>query len=256
MFKIGPLSLAQPTALAPMAALTDPVFRRLVDEIGDAGWLVSEMISAEGMRRRNRRTLTMLHEFPSRIPQFIQLFGSEPDALADAARIVAAETSFSGIDINMGCPVPKVMRNGAGAALLGDLRRMALLIRAVRAASPLPLTVKVRLGIARINVLDSARVAESEGADALAVHFRLKTDGYLKPSDWTMAGEIQSRLRIPLVGNGDVETAELACHRLETVDAVMIGRGAIADPFVFSRIAGKTDDGGGVEADCPSVSAN
>ena len=139
---------------------------------------------------------------------------------------------------------PKVMRNGAGAALLGDLRRMALLIRAVRAACPLPLTVKVRLGIARVNVLDSARVAESEGADALAVHFRLKTDGYLKPSDWTMAGEIQSRLRIPLVGNGDVETAEQACHRLETVDAVMIGRGAIADPFVFFRIAGKTTTAG------------
>ena len=244
MFKIGPLSLAQPTALAPMAALTDPVFRRLVDEIGDAGWLVSEMISAEGLRRRNRRTLAMLQEFPARIPQFLQLFGSEPDALSDAARITAAETSFSGIDINMGCPVPKVMRGGAGAGLLGDLRRMARLVRAVRNACRLPLTVKVRLGIARINVLDSARVIESEGADALAVHFRLKTDGYVKSSDWSTAEEIKARLHIPLIGNGDIDSMEQAFHRLETVDAVMIGRGAIADPFVFSKIAGKPTKAG------------
>ncbi len=198
------------------------------------------MVSAEGLRRCNRRTRDMLRDFPARSPQFLQLFGSEPDALAEAARLVAAETVFSGIDINMGCPVPKVMRSGAGAALLGDLRRMAGLIRAVRAACPLPLTVKVRLGICRVNVLDSVRVIEAEGGDAVAVHFRLKTDGYHQPADWSLAAEIKSRLRIPLIGNGDILSVSDAWSRLETVDAVMIGRGGLANPFLFSEIAGQS----------------
>ena len=121
--KIGNLILEQPTVLVPMAGLTDRVLRQLMDEISGCGMLVSEMIAAEGLRRRNRRTMEMIADFQTRTPQFIQLFGANPDALAEAAAIVSAETAFAGIDLNMGCPVPKVVRSGAGAGLLQDLPR-------------------------------------------------------------------------------------------------------------------------------------
>ena len=239
MLKIGKLSLHQPTVLAPMAGLTDRVLRQLADETGGCGLLVSEMIAAEGMRRRNRRTLEMIADFKTRTPQFIQLFGANPDALAEAAAIVTAETAFAGIDLNMGCPVPKVVRLGAGAGLLQDLPRLAEVVAAVRRSTPLPLTVKVRLGFNKVNVMETSKIIEEQGADAVAVHFRLKSEGYTGNARWELAAAVRENLHIPLLGNGDIMTAAFALEKLQTVDGVLIGRGALANPFIFREIAGQ-----------------
>ncbi|MBN2345235.1 MAG: tRNA-dihydrouridine synthase [Candidatus Aminicenantes bacterium] len=238
MLRIGSLSLEQPTVLAPMAGLTDRVLRQLTDETGGCGLLVSEMIAAEGLRRRNRRTLEMIAGFPSRAPQFIQLFGADPGGLAEAAAIVAGDTGYAGIDLNMGCPVPKVVRSGAGSGLLRDLPRLAAVVAAVRRATRLPLTVKVRLGFHALNVMETTRIIEQEGADAVAVHFRLQSDGYAGSARWDLAAAIKEGLRIPLLGNGDIMTPDFALEKLQTVDGVLIGRGAVANPFIFREISG------------------
>ena len=240
MLKIGNLTLEQPTVLAPMAGLTDQVLRRLMDETGGCGLMVSEMIAAEGLRRRNRRTLEMIAGFATRTPQFIQLFGANPEALAEAATIVSAETAFAGIDLNMGCPVPKVVRSGAGSGLLQDLPRLAAVMAAVRSSTRLPLTVKVRLGFSKVNVLETTRIIEAQGADAVAVHFRLKSEGYTGSAHWELAAAVKENLRIPLLGNGDIMTAAFALEKLRTVDGVLIGRGALANPYIFREIAGES----------------
>ena len=239
MLQIGSLSLAQPTVLAPMAGLTDRVLRQLMDEIGGCGAMVSEMIAAEGLRRRNRRTMEMVAGFPTQAPQFIQLFGAVPEALAEAAAMVTAETNYAGIDINMGCPVPKVVRSGAGSGLLQDLPRLAAVLAAVRRSTTLPLTVKVRLGFNQVNVMETTRVIEQEGADAVAVHFRLRSDGYKGEARWDLAAAIREQRRIPLLGNGDITTLDFALEKLRAVDGVLIGRGALANPFLFREIAGR-----------------
>ncbi len=239
MLKIGKITLEQPTVLAPMAGLTDRVLRQLADEIGGCGLLVSEMIAAEGLRRRNRRTMEMIAGFKTRAPQFIQLFGANPEALAEAAAIVSAETAYAGIDLNMGCPVPKVVRSGAGSGLLQDLPRLGAVVAAVRLSTTLPLTVKVRLGFNKVNVMETTKIIEQEGADAVAVHFRLKSDGYTGSARWELAAAIKENLRIPLLGNGDIMTLAFALEKLKTVDGVLIGRGALANPFIFREIAGQ-----------------
>jgi len=239
MLKIGKLTLEQPTVLAPMAGLTDRALRQLMDEIGGCGLLVSEMIAAEGLRRKNRRTLEMIADFKTRTPQFIQLFGANPEALAEAAAIVSAESAFAGIDLNMGCPVPKVVRSGAGAGLLQDMPRLAAVVAAVRRSTPLPLTVKVRLGFNQVNVMETTRIIEEQGADAVAVHFRLKSDGYTGNARWELAQALRESLRIPLLGNGDIMTSAFALEKLQIVDGVLIGRGALANPFIFREIAGQ-----------------
>jgi tRNA-dihydrouridine synthase B len=239
MLKIGKLILDQPTVLAPMAGLTDRVLRQLMDEIGGCGAMVSEMIAAEGLRRRNRRTMEMIANFPTRTPQFIQLFGANPEPLAEAALIVAAETAYAGIDLNMGCPVPKVVRSGAGSGLLQDLPRLAAVVAAVRKSTSLPLTVKVRLGFNKVNVLETTKIIEEEGADAVAVHFRLKSEGYAGSAHWELAAAVKENLRIPLLGNGDIMTLAFSLEKLQTVDGILIGRGALANPFLFREIAGQ-----------------
>ncbi len=222
-----------------MAGLTDRVLRQLADEIGGCGLLVSEMIAAEGLRRRNRRTMEMIDALPTRTPQFIQLFGANPEALSEAAALVSAETAYAGIDLNMGCPVPKVVRSGAGSGLLQDLPRLAAVVAAVRRSTALPLTVKVRLGFNKVNVLETTKIIEQEGADAVAVHFRLKSDGYAGSARWDLAAAIKENLRIPMLGNGDIMTPAFALEKLKTVAGVLIGRGALANPFIFREIAGQ-----------------
>jgi tRNA-dihydrouridine synthase B len=238
MLKIGNLTLEQPTVLAPMAGLTDRALRQLMDEIGGCGLLVSEMIAAEGLRRRNRRTLEMIAAFKTRTPQFIQLFGANPEAMAEAAAIVSAETAFAGIDLNMGCPVPKVVRSGAGSGLLQDLPRLAAVVAAVRRNTALPLTVKVRLGFNQVNIMETTKIIEEQGADAVAVHFRLKSEGYTGQAHWELAAAVKENLRIPLLGNGDIMTAASALEKLQIVDGLLIGRGALANPLIFREIAG------------------
>jgi len=223
-----------------MASLTDVAFRSLVSELGGVGLLVTEMISADGLVRRNRRTLEMMRGPGDATPLFIQLFGSSPEPMAAAARMVADETDFDGIDINMGCPAGKVIRKGAGAALMKDPVLAARITAAVRSAAPkLPLTVKMRLGFDRINAAEFLTAVQAEGADAVTVHFRLQCHRYRVPADWEFAAELRAISRVPLVGNGDIMTVEDARQRIRQVDGIMIGRGAVMDPLIFYRLAGK-----------------
>jgi nifR3 family TIM-barrel protein len=236
--KIGSIDIKYPAVLSPMAALTDIVFRRLIDEIGGVGFMVSEMISAEGIRRGNRKTVEMMRSHDFKSPQFLQLFGPEPEAMAEAAKFVENETGFHGVDLNMGCPANKVVKREAGSALLKNPPQIARIVRAVRGCTSLPLTVKIRLGYMQVNVEEVVDVLESEGIDALTVHFRLKAHRYDTPADWDYAQTVKERFSKLVIGNGDIFTVADAKERLQRVDAVMIGRGAIEDPLIFHKISG------------------
>jgi len=225
--------------MAPMASLTDVAFRGLVAELGGVGLLITEMISAEGLLRRNQRTMGMIRGPGETTPVFMQLFGESFQSMAEAAAMVAQETDFDGIDINMGCPAGKVIRKGAGAALMKDPVKAAKIVSAMRRAAPdLPLTVKMRLGFDRVNAVDFLEAVQGGGADAVIVHFRLQCHRYRVPADWSHADSLRLIARVPLVGNGDVMTESDARMRLEQVDGVMIGRGAVMDPLIFHRLAG------------------
>jgi len=237
--KIGNLHLKHRTILAPMASLTDIVFRRVVDEIGGVGLMVTELISAEGLRKKQDRTLSMIRSFDFNTPQFIQLYGSEPESFVDAVKYIEAETDFSGIDINMGCPVRKIIKKRAGAALLKDPKKIGEICRKVRKVISIPFTVKIRLGYEEENVFEILKVHENEGVDAVTVHFRLKTDGYSSEARWEYAERIKERSGLRIIGNGNILNRDEALERLNLVDGIMIGRGAISNPFIFAEIQDK-----------------
>lgn len=240
--KIGNLEISYAAIPAPLASITDIVFRKLLDEIGYAGYMVTEMISAEGLRRRQRKTLDIIEpgNFQFKTPQFIQLFGSNPAQFTDAVKFIENETKFSGIDINMGCPAPKINRKGGGAALLKEPLKAGTVIREVRMNTKLPVTVKLRLGYDSVNIMEMVKIAESEGVDGIAIHFRLRSDGYTGHARWEMASAIKECLqnKTVFIGNGDIKTAEEALEKLKIVDGVMIGRGSVINPFIFGEIAG------------------
>lgn len=238
LLKIGDLELKHRTVLAPMSSLTDIVFRRVVDEIGGIGLMVTELISAEGLRRKQRRTLEMIRTFDFKTPQLLQLFGSEPEAFAESAKLIEDETNYSGIDINMGCPARKVVKKGAGSALLQDPLKIGEICSAVRKVISLPLTVKIRLGYEYENLHEVLNVLVGEGVDAVTIHFRLKSDYYSGDARWEFAEGLKERFDTVLIGNGDIKNRTDALKRLELVDGIMIGRGAIKNPFIFSEIAG------------------
>lgn len=238
--KIGNLLLKHRTILAPMASLTDIVFRRVVDEIGGVGLMVTEVISAEGLRRKQDKTLSMIRSFDFNTPQFIQLFGSEPEQFTDAVKYIEEETDFSGIDINMGCPVQKIIKKRAGAALLKDPKKIGEICRKVRKVISIPFTVKIRLGYEEENVFEILKVLENEGVDAVTVHFRMKTDRYSSEARWEYAERIKERSGLKIIGNGNILTRDEALERLNIVDGIMIGRGAINNPFIFAEIQDET----------------
>ncbi len=234
--KIGNLLLKHRTILAPMASLTDIVFRRVVDEIGGVGLMVTELISAEGLRRKQGKTLSMIRSFDFNTPQFIQLFGSEPEQFIDAVKYIEEETDFSGIDINMGCPVRKIIKKRAGAALLKDPKKIGEICREVRKVISIPFTVKIRLGYEEENVFEILKILENEGVDAVTVHFRMKTDRYSSEARWEYAERIKERSGLKIIGNGNILNRDEALERLNIVDGIMIGRGAINNPFIFAEI--------------------
>ena len=239
-FRIKQLSIKYPVIPAPLASITDIVFRKLLDEIGCAGYMVTEMISAEGLRREQARTLYMIRPGDFKTPQFIQLFGSKPEPFIDAVKYVENETAFSGIDINMGCPANKVIKKGGGAALLKNPVQAGAIVREVKKNTRLPVTVKIRLGFAEDTVFEMIKILEEEGADAVAVHFRLREDGYKGTAKWHYAPLIKEKLKkdTVFIGNGDIKTAAEAKEKLKIVDGVMIGRGAVINPLIFAEIAG------------------
>src|SRR6266699_1113144 len=237
-FSIGNVRIDPPLALAPMAEVTDTYYRSLIKELGGAGLVVSEFISAEGLTRKNDRSRGMLAFSEDERPVAIQIYGGDPDRMDDAAAIVE-EQGVDIVDINMGCPVRKIVNNGAGSALLKDFDRAARVVEKIRRRVKIPVTVKVRKGWESDDVLPLLKRFEEIGVAAIAIHGRTRNEAYTGASDWGYIAYVKSQLTIPVWGNGDVKTAADAIRMFEQtgVDGVMIGRAALHNPFIFRDIA-------------------
>lgn len=237
--RLGPHLLRNPWILAPMAGVSEMPFRVIAQELG-AALCPTELVSAAGLVRASARTQKYLRHAGSERPFVVQLFGGDPAQMADAAAM-ARDAGADVLDVNMGCPVPKVTRNGAGSALLCDPARAAAIVRAVGSAGP-PVTAKIRAGWdhAHVNAVEVARALEEAGACAIAIHPRTRAQGYSGRADWSLIARVKSALRVPLVGNGDVRTpADARRMRAETgCDAVMIGRAALGNPWIFRELNG------------------
>lgn len=238
MFKIKDVVIDPPLVLAPVAGHTDSLFRRAVKGLGGCGLVVSELASTEGMTRRQGRTEHITRFGEEERPVAIQIFGADPARMAAAAAMVE-EMGADIVDINCGCPVKKVVRQGGGSQLLRDLRRMERIFRAVRGAIRVPLTVKIRAGWDRgsINALEVLRIAEDCGVDALAIHGRTRSDFFSGKADWGIIAEVKARARIPVMGNGDVFAPGDAgrMFRETGVDGVMLGRGVMSNPWLIRQ---------------------
>jgi tRNA-dihydrouridine synthase B len=224
-----------PLVLAPMAGITDFPFRRICKEFG-AGLVFSEMVSVEALIREHKRTHGMLHTDPAERPVAFQIFGSKPSSMAEAAHIVSqGEVDF--LDINMGCPVPKILKSGAGAALLRNLGLAREIMSAVVQTSKVPVTVKIRLGwdAKSIVAVDMAQAAEAAGITAVTVHARTKVQGFSGHADWDMIKTVKKSVGIPVIGNGDVRSPQDAKRMLDETgcDGVMIGRAIQGYPWIF-----------------------
>jgi tRNA-dihydrouridine synthase B len=237
--RIGELLIRPATVLAPMAGLTDTVFRRVIRSLGACGLIMTEFTSAEGLTRNSARTLRYLYFDEDEHPIAGQIFGSDPRVMASAAGLIE-DLGFDQADINLGCPVKKVVKCG-GSGLLRDLPHLEKLLRAVRAAVRLPLTIKIRSGWDEntIVAVEVARMAEQIGIEAIAVHPRTRMQGYAGSADWKIIGDVKHAVDIPVIGNGDIRTPEDAERMVEETgcDAVMIGRAASSNPWIFRQIA-------------------
>ena len=222
--------------LAPMAGYTESPFRRLIKEIEPTTVLVSELVSAEALRRRNEKTLHMV-EFTPEEKEFygVQLFGNEEKAFIEAARVVE-EIGADFIDINLGCPSPKVVGSGYGSALLRDPDSTTKLIETLVKNTSLPVTVKMRLGFYDDSALIStAKKFESAGIAWLAIHGRTTKQKFMGQADWEPIYQVKEHLKIPVIGNGDITTAKIAQQKIKNLDGVMIGRAAMRNPWIFKQ---------------------
>ena len=239
MLQLGPVRIDPPLVLAPMAGITDHVYRLMLRRIGGVGLVTMEFISSEAITRGNARQLRKLVFSEEERPLSIQIYGSDPDRMAAAADIVE-ELSPDVCDINMGCPANKVLKGCAGAALMGDLPLARRIVRAVKARLSIPLTVKFRLGLdeRRVNFLDLGAMCEDEGVAAVAMHARTARQMYTGRADYSRIADLKRRVRIPVIGNGDVAAPEDALRLLEETgcDGVMIGRATMKNPWIFRQI--------------------
>ena len=236
-FDIGGVRIDPPLALAPMAEVTDTYYRSLIKELGGVGLVVSEFVSSEGLTRKNDRSHQMLAFSEAERPVAIQIYGGDPDRMDDAAAIVEAE-GVDIVDINMGCPVKKVVNSGAGSGMLKDFDKAARTVEKIVKRVKIPVTVKVRKGWESDNVLPLLKRFEEIGVKAIAIHGRTRSEAYTGASDWQYIKHVKENLGIPLFGNGDVKTPEDAIRMFEMtgVDGVMIGRAALHNPFIFRDI--------------------
>ncbi|HLI33420.1 MAG TPA: tRNA dihydrouridine synthase DusB [Terriglobia bacterium] len=236
--KIRHVSIRPAQILAPMAGITDTVFRRFIKQLGGCGLIMTEFVSSEGMLRHNLKSQRYLYYTEEERPITAQIFGADPDHLAEAARMIE-DLGFDIIDLNLGCPAKKVVKCG-GSGLLRDLPFLQQIFRKIRAAVSIPFTVKIRAGWSDEEIVAApvARMAEDCGVEAIAVHPRTRMQGYSGRARWDIIAEVKASVRIPVIGNGDVMTprdAE-ALYNQTGCDAVMIGRAAPTNPWIFRQM--------------------
>ncbi len=236
--KIGEILVDPPVLLAPMAGVSNRAFRAISRSQG-AGLCTTEMVSANALAHRSAKSYWLMELDPGESPVGIQIAGSDPELMAEAAH-QAEQHGADLIDINMGCPVPKVVKNGDGSALLNDEEGAVRVVQAVVQSVKIPVTVKMRAGWDHdaITAPQLAQRFEQVGAKAIALHARTRSDQYAKPANWQFIRQVRERIAIPLIGNGDVNTPEDAQRMLETTgaDGVMVGRASFGDPWIFRRI--------------------
>ena len=238
--EIGSVRIAPATVLAPMAGVTDTVFRRFIRNLGGCGLIMTEFTSADGvLRAKDKKAKRYLHFYEDEHPISAQLFGSDPQVMADAARIVE-DLGFDLVDLNLGCPAKKVVKCNGGSGLLRDLPRIREIFESVRAAVTIPFTVKFRAGWNddEIVCVELAKMAEDCGLCAVALHARTREQGYSGNARWEWIAAVKDAVKIPVIGNGDIRTPEDACAMVAATgcDAVMIGRTAPANPWIFRQI--------------------
>jgi nifR3 family TIM-barrel protein len=239
--RIGPHTVWPPVVLAPMAGVTDAPFRQLCREHG-AGLYVSEMITSRAVVERNEKTLAMTAFGPGESPRSLQLYGVDPDVVGEAVRILVGEGRVDHVDLNFGCPVPKVTRRGGGSALPWKRRLFANIVAtASRAAGAVPVTVKMRLGIDpdHLTYREAGRIAQAEGAQAVALHGRTAAQLYSGTAQWAPIGELAADLSVPVLGNGDIWTAADALRMMRETGCagVVVGRGCMGRPWLFGELA-------------------
>jgi len=236
--KIGNVSVSGPLVLGPMAGVTDTVYRQLCKEQG-CHLLYSEMVSAKAILYKNKNTLPLLAAHETEHPLAVQLFGSEPDIMAEIASQIE-NGPYDIIDVNMGCPVPKIVNNHEGSALMRNPRLVGEIIGAMTKKCKKPVTLKIRKGFSQneANAAEIAKIAEANGASAIAVHGRTREQYYSGKADWAVIKEVKNAVKIPVIGNGDITGPETAKEMLGQTgcDAVMIGRAARGNPWIFGRI--------------------
>ena len=244
MLRLGGLAVDPPLVLAPMAGLTDQDFRLLIRRVGGCGLVSMEFVSSEGVTREHPRSWQRLRFAPTERPISIQIYGADPTRMAAAAQAIE-DHGADVCDINMGCPATRVLRGRAGAALGADLAQARRVIRAVRTAITMPLTVKLRLGLRDDGhtYLELGRICEDEGVQAVTLHPRTARQQYSGSADWTHIRRLKETLHIPVIGNGDVATPNDAIRLLRETDcdAVMIGRASLANPWIFLQCAQTLD---------------
>ncbi len=240
MFKIGNIKMKNEVVLAPMAGVCNSAFRRIIKEMG-CGLLYAEMVSDKALVYNNEKTKEMLYMTEEERPIAQQIFGSDKKSFVEAAKMVIKEMSPDIIDINMGCPVPKVaLRAQAGAALLKDPEKVYEIVKSVVEAVDVPVTVKIRSGWDHnsINAVEIAKVCEKAGASAITVHPRTRSQGYQGLADWSIIKKVKESVNIPVIGNGDIISAKDAKKMIDQTgcDAVMIGRGVLGNPFLIKQV--------------------
>ena len=246
-FQVGNVRIAPATVLAPMAGVTDTVFRQFIRELGGCGLVMTEFTSADGLLRAlDKKAKRYLHFYDDEHPISAQLFGSDPQVMAEAARCIE-QLGFDLVDLNLGCPSKRVVKCNGGSGLLRDLPLIGRIFEAVRAAISIPFTVKFRLGWSEQEIVcvQLARLAEQCGLNAVALHARTRDQGYGGQAQWSWIAQVKQAVNIPVIGNGDVRLPEDAVAMVAQTgcDAVMIGRTAASNPWIFRQIAQYSETG-------------